>query len=184
MPEIFDYATTDPGSGGENLAGDRITQSSTAKFVPCGYLVFGPQDGPFERVNAGSGLPVSPEALGEFQIFATAARTTEVTSATFTNKDAQGLLLVWTVTANSEGNNVSIQVQMAPVHAPSTWVSVALFQSSTVGTYLYWLHPNATISGGMVTVAQAVSLPHKFRIKMEPESGFEVTYGLSASFVK
>jgi hypothetical protein len=59
MPETFDHATTNPGSGGTNLAGDAFSQGGVPVFLPACYLVFGPADGPYTRVDSGAGLPVS-----------------------------------------------------------------------------------------------------------------------------
>ncbi len=59
MPETFDHATTNPGSGGTNLAGDTFPQGGVTHFLPACYLVFGPADGPYTRVDTGAGLPVS-----------------------------------------------------------------------------------------------------------------------------
>lgn len=59
MPETFDFAATNPASGGENLAGDRFTQAGTPVFLPAAYLVFGPAGGPFTRVDSAAGLPVA-----------------------------------------------------------------------------------------------------------------------------
>lgn len=58
MPETFDYATANPGSGGANLAGDVFSQGGTSKFLPAGFIAYGPQDGPYERVDAATGMPV------------------------------------------------------------------------------------------------------------------------------
>lgn len=59
MSETFDHATTNPGSGGTNLAGDSFSQGGLSHFLPACYLVFGPADGPYTRVDSGAGLPVS-----------------------------------------------------------------------------------------------------------------------------
>jgi hypothetical protein len=59
MPESFDHATTNPGSGGTNLAGDAFSQGGVPHFLPACYLVFGPADGPYTRADTGAGLPVS-----------------------------------------------------------------------------------------------------------------------------
>lgn len=59
MSETFDHAATNPASGGENLAGDRFSQAGSSLFLPAAYLVFGPADGPFTRVDSAAGLPVA-----------------------------------------------------------------------------------------------------------------------------
>src|SRR5262249_53079387 len=46
-------------SGGTNLAGDSFSQGGLSHFLPACYLVFGPADGPYARVDTGAGLPVS-----------------------------------------------------------------------------------------------------------------------------
>jgi len=75
MPESFDFATTDPGSGGENLAGDRLTQGADTLFVPAAYLVHGAAGGPYTRVEAGAGLPVAATQSGTWSATVTNAGT-------------------------------------------------------------------------------------------------------------
>ena len=58
MADVFDVATTNPGVGGTNLCGDSFPQGGIQKFLPASYLVYGPQEGPYTRVDTLTGLPV------------------------------------------------------------------------------------------------------------------------------
>ncbi len=58
MPDL-DYSEMDPGSGGENVAGDRITQGSTQVFIPFVQLLVGAMDGPRSLVDSSNPLPVA-----------------------------------------------------------------------------------------------------------------------------
>lgn len=60
MAETFDYTRVSAGTNdGVKVAGDTITQGSDQILVPAGYLVYGPADGPYIRVEAAVGLPVT-----------------------------------------------------------------------------------------------------------------------------
>lgn len=57
MPDL-DYSEMDPGSGGEKVAGDRITQGAASIFLPFVQLVVGAMDGPRSLVDSSNPLPV------------------------------------------------------------------------------------------------------------------------------
>lgn len=98
MPESFDYATTDPGAGGENLAGDRLTQGADTLFVPAAYLVHGAAGGPYTRVEAGAGLPVAAAQSGAWTV-AVSGGVTVANAGTFAVQAAQSG--AWAVTAHA-----------------------------------------------------------------------------------
>ena len=100
MPETFDYATADPGSSGENFAGDRISQGGTSKFLPACYLVFGPQDGGYTRVDTGAGLPVAVQ--GTVPVSGTFWQATQPVSLASVPTHAVTQSGSWTVTADTE----------------------------------------------------------------------------------
>ena len=75
MPETFDTTEIEAGVGGAKVAGDTFTQSSVSKFLPASYLVFGPADGPYERVDTATPFPVTISGV------ATAANQTTANTA-------------------------------------------------------------------------------------------------------
>lgn len=118
MSENFDWVEGPAGSGGPLLAGDLFLQNGRELLLPAGYLVFGPADGPYTRVDTGSGLPVH---IQNATLAATQSGSWTVTVANTLTVQA----------TNLDVRDLVYTTDSVTVHQGGTW----LVQSAQSGTW-------------------------------------------------
>lgn len=93
MAETFNTvrSSTPDTTSGSQVAGDTFTQDSDTVFVAAGYLVYGPNGGPYERVDTATPLPVKEQRAATSSVTLVEAASTEGTTLQAANNNRLAL---------------------------------------------------------------------------------------------
>ena len=161
---------TDLKKGPLNADGLAVETANVLKAAGFGYLFNGTT---WDRKR---------NNLEEVTLLGSAERTASLATATQTNYNARGVMLILDVSAITDTPSIQVVVQVMPILCGDYEAVLRGGQVTTVSLNSYVVYPGAIAEGDVVKAA-SLPLPRRWRVTVSHADADPITYSLTAHYI-